>query len=145
MSRQDVGPATRSGAASDVVRGGGLTVENRSGYDTRDLHRFFLKGLRVMRVKEPTRIVVVSSPIRSRGCAQVGVDGREGRVVVISIASPANFSMRRLSRLFEHEVAHKLGSEHHHMPENLLYSLGPTSEWASGMRIRYRGRAPSQL
>lgn len=141
MTHRDVAPAaTRSGGASRVLRGGNLTVDNRSGYDTRDLHRFFLKGLRAMKVTGPTHVVVAASPIRSRGCAQVG-----GRVIVISIASPANFSMRRLSRLFEHEVAHKVGSEHHHMSENLLYSLGPTSEWAKGMTIRYRGRAPTQL
>jgi hypothetical protein len=60
------------------------------------------------------------------------------------MASPANFSLRRLARLFEHEVAHTLSYEHHMMGEHLYWSLGRIPKWAEGCRIRYRGRAPRQ-
>lgn len=65
--------------------------------------------------------------------------------MVIAIASPAHFTMRRLAQLFRHEVRHLQGFEHGHMTEEVLYSLGETPAWAKGLRIRYEGRAPSQL
>jgi hypothetical protein len=64
---------------------------------------------------------------------------------VIAIASPANFSLRRLARLFEHEVAHKKGADHRDMDERTMYSLGAVPSWAKGAVIRYRSRAPRQL
>lgn len=90
-------------------------------------------------------MVVVASPIRSRGCAQIGAVRREGRVVVIAMAPPSRFSLRRLARLLEHEVAHKMGSEHRDMDERTMYSLGNVPDWAKGARIRYQGRAPNQM
>ena len=78
---------------------------------------------------------MVPSPIRSRGCAEVG-----GRRMVIALASPSRFSLRRLARLFEHEAAHLKGVEHSKMSERLLYSLGPTPRWAEGCTFRYRRR-----
>lgn len=122
-----------------------LKVDNRSGYVTSDLHHFFSKGLKALGVRQPTRVIVVPSPIRSRGCAQVGQGKREGSVIVIAIASPSRFDLRRLARLFEHEVTHKLGSDHGDMDENTLYSLGHVPSWARGTRLRYRGKAKSQL
>lgn len=64
--------------------------------------------------------------------------------MVISIASPSRFDLRRLSRLFEHEVSHKLGSEHRDMSESRMYSLGDVPRWARGTKIRYRSKAPDQ-
>lgn len=65
--------------------------------------------------------------------------------MVISIASPSNFSLRRLARLFEHEVTHKLGQTHEQMQHDVLWSLGPVPSWARGSVIRYRRRAPSRM
>lgn len=125
-----------------------LRLENRTGWDTGDLRRFFLKGLEAMGARGRRHIIVVPAPQRSRGCAEVGQTFarrlREGEAIVIAMASPANFSLRRLARLFEHEVSHTLGYEHHHMGERLYWSLGRIPYWAEGSRIRYRGRAPRQ-
>lgn len=122
-----------------------LTLENHSGYATEDLRRFFLRGLRALGVRRDKRVVVVSSPIRTRGCATVARDAR-GSVIVIAIASPSRFSVAKLGRIFEHEVAHAKGLEHEDMrSERLLYSEGPAPAWARGARIRYLGRAPDQM
>lgn len=118
-----------------------LKLINRSGYDSGDLYRFFLKGIRANGIKKSIRIVVVSAPQRSRGCAVVG-----GRDMVIAIASPAHFSLKRLSRLFDHEAAHINGLDHKDMKNNrLLYSSGSVTEWAKGSFIRYKKRAPNQM
>lgn len=53
--------------------------------------------------------------------------------------------MRRLARVFEHEVVHTKGLDHEHMPERVLWSLGPVPKWAEGVKLRYLGRAPNQL
>lgn len=116
-------------------------LENRSGYATEDIYRFVLKGLKATRTPiRGLRVVFVASPVRSRGCATVA-----GRRMVIAIASPANFSLRRLAKLLEHEAAHLRGLEHEQMDHKLLYSLGPVPDWAKGTKIRYLGRAPRQL
>ncbi len=127
-----------------------FTLENHSGWDTKDLARFFARGLRALGVRQHKLIVVVASPIRSRGCAEVGEKAynqrlREGEAVVIAMAPPARFSVRRLARLFEHEVTHTKGFEHEEMSERVLWSLGDVPSWAKGTPLRYRGRAPSQL
>ena len=119
----------------------GFRLENRSGYDTDDLHALIARGLRATGTKvRGLRVVVVASPVRSRGCATVN-----GTRMVIAIASPNRFSLRRLARLIEHEAGHLRGLEHEKMDRQLLFSLGPTPAWAEGMRLRYRGRAQSQL
>lgn len=117
-----------------------LQVVNRSGYDSRDLIRFFRRGLTALNIHKSIRITVVSAPARSRGCAEVG-----GKEMVIAIASPAHFSLRRLARLFEHEAAHIKGIEHDKMNSKLLYSLGPVPDWAKESFIRYHSRAPRQM
>lgn len=108
-----------------------ISVINRSGYRTDDLRTFFTRGARALRMRGRLQISVVPSPIRSRGCAEVG-----GTRMVIAIASPSKFSLRRLARLFEHEAAHIKGVEHERMRKDLLYSLGSVPRWAVGMRIR---------
>lgn len=88
-----------------------------------------------------TTIFVTAAPSRSRGCAEIGGDH-----LLIAAAAPWRFTTKRLARLFEHEVAHLIGSrEHEIMHEKLLYSLGPTSRWADGLKVRYERRAPPQL
>jgi hypothetical protein len=123
-----------------------LRLDNYSGYDTADLRRFVLAGLRAVapRLRE-AHVVIVASPIRSRGCADVG-----GRRMVLAVGPPSRFSLRRLSRLLEHEAGHLRGEQHEDMPRGRLYSLGRIPDWcrrwyAAGGRIRYRGRAPGQL
>lgn len=127
-----------------------FTLENHSGWDTKDLARFFARGLRALGIRRHKLIIVVASPIRSRGCAEVGEKSfnrrlREGEAIVIAMAPPARFSVRRLARLFEHEVTHTKGLEHEEMSENVLWSLGDVPPWARGTPLRYRGRAPTQL
>lgn len=65
--------------------------------------------------------------------------------MVISMAPPSRFSLRRLARVFVHECAHLNGVDHDAMPHRLLYSLGPTPRWAKGVDLRYLGRAPEQM
>lgn len=134
-------------------------LENRTGYDTDDLHAFCEKGLiataiHASGVHGGLRIVFSASPIRSRGCAEVGTEtcdanGRcshkNGGRMVIALAAPWRFSLRRLARLFEHECAHIRGYEHKDMDRDLLLSLGRTPEWARACRFRYYGSAPPQI
>jgi hypothetical protein len=119
-----------------------MRLWNASGYDTGDLHRFFLRGLHAMKIPDERirslRVAVTSAPRRSRGCADVG-----GTRVSIAIAppsySPYREFIRRLARLWEHEVSHAMGLDHADMPEDLLYSNGKTPLWARGQVIRYVG------
>ena len=114
--------------------GGRIVLTNHSRYETEDLLRFFERGLRALRQGHRVkRILVVPSPIRSRGCATVGGDS-----IVIAIASPSHFSLRRLARLFEHEVTHNKGLDHEEMRQNVLWSLGPVPRWAKGTVLRWR-------
>lgn len=126
-----------------------MRLWNASGYDTRDLHRFFMDGLRAMEIPSSRirtlRVAVTSAPRRSRGCADVG-----GTRISIAIAPPSYSPypefIRRLARLWEHETAHAMGFDHDDMPERLLYSNGTTPRWARPWAnrehvIRYRGRA----
>ena len=140
-------------ASRETVRGAfgaGVPFEliNNTGYNTEDLKRFCISGLRVLRARAPKRIAFVAAPRRSRGCAEVGktksASGEE-RDIVIAIAPPSRFTMRRLARLFQHEVTHSFGYEHHEMQHDVLWSLGSIPDWAKGLTIRYQGRAPSQI
>ncbi len=122
----------------------GLRLINRSGYDDEDLRRFVRRGLSACGVRGAVECTCVASPIRSRGCAEVG-----GKRMVLAIAAPSRTSkkefLRRLARLFEHEAAHLRGLEHHKMDRDLLYSRGPTPDWARGTKLRYVGRAGDQM
>ena len=140
--------------ARDTTRGtlgSGLSFAliNNTDYDTDDLRRFCISGLRALvrqsKQNVPKTIVFVAAPQRSRGCAKVGTGGKTGRDVVIALAPPNRFSLRRLARLFQHEVTHTQGYEHKDMPNDVLWSLGPVPEWAEGAVIRYHGRAPNQI
>ena len=118
-----------------------FSLDNQSGYDSADLRRFIEKGLRATGTpSRGLRVVVVSAPERSRGCATVS-----GKEMVIAIASPSRYSLRRLARLIEHEAAHLRGMDHGDMPRDLLYSLGAVPRWARDGVVRYRQRAPDQL
>lgn len=124
-----------------------FSLVNRSGYDTRDLERYFSRALSAYRIRRWKRIVVVASPIRTRGCAEVSGD-RCGAMIVIAIASPSKLSYPKLARIVEHELNHARGLEHEDMArfdEKLLYSEGKLPSWARGLRLRYRGRAPDQM
>lgn len=126
---------------------GQLRLVNRSGYDTEDLRRYIRRGLRANRVRQDVLVIVVASPIRSRGCAEVG-----GGRMTLAIAAPGRTSTRefyrRFARLIDHECGHLNGYDHDQMrrlSRAFLYSEGPESRWSRGLRIRYRGRAPKQL
>ena len=116
-------------------------LDNRSGYDDASLRRFIGAGLRATGMpSRGLRVVVLSAPERSRGCATV-----KGKELILALAPPSRYSLRRLARLLEHEAAHLRGADHGDMPHGLLYSLGPTPAWAHGRVLRYRGRAPDQV
>lgn len=122
------------------VKGDGVrfTLDNRSGWASRDLAKFFHRGLVAFKAKTPKHIIVTPSPIRSRGCAQIGQGGKEAEAIVIAIASPSHFDLRRLARLFEHEFAHTKGQYHEDMSHNVMWSLGPVPRWAK-VTIRWQG------
>lgn len=122
-----------------------FTLENHSGYHTGDLAKFFQVAFRALGVKRAKRVVIVASPIRTRGCASVACD-RRGTAIVIAIASPSKFSIAKFARIVSHEAAHARGLDHDDMKdERLLYSEGPLPGWARGLRLRYVGRAPNQM
>ena len=135
-----------------------FTLTNRTGYDTRDLARFFARGLAATHTRardgKPLRIVTVPSPIRSRGCAEVGKKpcsgpscdtSQNGSKMAIAVAGPHKASLRRLAHLLVHECAHIRGYDHKDMDRDTLLSLGATPAWARGTKIRYYGSAPPQL
>lgn len=123
-----------------------FTLDNRSWWASRDLARFFARGLKAYGVFTPREIIVYPSPIRSRGCAEIG-RGRPGtcrpaKPIVIAIASPSRFDLRRLAQLFRHELAHTSCYQHEDMPHDVLWSLGPVPAWAK-VKLRWEGqRAP---
>jgi hypothetical protein len=86
------------------------------------------------------RIAVVTSPNRSRGCADVG-----GNRVVMQVAPPSKFSKKKLARLFEHELLHTKGLEHSDMNHDQLWSGSSEPEWSKGSKLRYRKRGQSIL
>jgi hypothetical protein len=142
------GSLTAGGAA----RAGHFSLQlvNKSGYDTGDLRKFFLKGLRAMNITGSRTVIIVAAPSRSRGCAEIPTGGpgtvsKKREAIVIAIAPPHRFTMKRLARLFEHEALHSKGYQHEDMAHDDMWSLGPTPPWAEGAKIRYLGRAPSQI
>lgn len=130
----------RAGTANEQGKAPRIHLTNRSGYLTQDLERFVVEGLRACGVTKIITVMVTASPIRSRGCAEVG-----GNKLSLAIASPSKFSRRRLARVLWHEAAHLRGIDHAQMDERLLYSLGPTPAWALRLPLRYRKRAPNQM
>lgn len=124
------------------MRGGALRVHvrNFTGYATADLVKFFTRGLRACGVRGHVYVVATTSPIFTRGCADIG-----GRRLVMAFASPAKQDMRRNARVLMHEAEHLKGRRHEAMPERMRYSEGPLPPWARGLRFRHVGRAPDQL
>lgn len=104
-------------------------------------------------MRGPKRILVVASPVRSRGCAQIPDGGvrsrREGEKVVIAIASPVRFRLLRLANLTRHEFTHSKGLEHEQMPRDIEWAMGPLPGWAKRFDRpgwpRHLGRAPDQM
>lgn len=126
-------------------RGPAVEVRNVSGYDTRDLAAFVQAGLGQAGVRRPKVVVVSASPIYTRGCAEIKPDV-PGAVLSLAIASPSRFRLAKLARIVDHEALHLLGRDHGEMPERRLYtSDGYVPKWARGFRLRYLGRAPTQL
>jgi hypothetical protein len=119
-----------------------FTLDNRTGWASRDLARLFARGLKAYGIFTHVDIIAWPSPIRSRGCAQIGRGGRNGRAMVIAMASPSHFDLRRLARLFEHEVSHTKGQQHEDMSHDVLWSLGPVPAWAK-VSLRWRGSRAS--
>ncbi len=119
-----------------------VRLENRTGYDTSDLRKIVLRGMRAYGVPS-LDVLFVTAPSRHKGCADVGY-GQGGRAV-FALAPPSRFSMSRFAKLFRHEAFHRKGYRHADMRPDLLYSTGPTPRWIQGAKLRYRGRAPDQM
>ena len=127
------------------ARGPEVELRNYSGYDARDLAAFVQAGLGQAGVRRPKVVVVTSSPIYTRGCAQIGPD-RPGAVFNLSIAAPSRFRLAKLARIVDHEALHLVGRDHEDMPEGRLYtSDASVPRWAKGLRVRYLRRAPAQI
>jgi hypothetical protein len=120
-----------------------LRVINRTHYDTGDLTRLFERGFRALKL-DPSKVVEVR-PTKgdSRGIAWVGrckAKRCETKSMVLKLPPPANLTMRRLSRLFEHEAMHLKGYSHEDMSEKVYWSSQDTvAPWARGVTLRWRG------
>jgi hypothetical protein len=123
-----------------------IRVDNRTGYDTADLERFFAKGLWAMGCKRDKFIKVLPTNGDSRGIAYVGRchtaqrGACEARSIVLMLPAPERLSVRRLARLFEHEVLHTLGKSHEQMTKAEYWSQGGVPGWARGMKVRWNRR-----
>lgn len=109
-----------------------MRVINHSVYRTEDLKRFFHAGLKALGAKAGTEITVLPSDRGyTHGIAEVG-----GKRITLGIAPPSRHSMRKLARIFEHEVFHTLGVRHRSMTYREYWSLGGVPHWAKGLNVR---------
>jgi hypothetical protein len=129
-----------------------LTVRNHTGYVTADLERFFKRGLEFFGAQKDKVIKVIPTKTDDgRGIAFVGrcaypreKGACEGKSMVLMLPHPSQITMRRLARLFEHELKHNLGLSHEQMSEGEYWSRGPIPSWARGCIIQWHppGRTP---
>lgn len=135
-------------------------ILNKTDYATDDLLVFFRKGLAALGARGPRFIKVFATNEPSAGIADVGTcsvrfreRGKcEACKITLILPPPSKMTLRRLARLFEHEVAHTLGKNHGPVAEGRhprspkdmtreeYWSLGPTPRWARGTQIRFQGR-----
>ena len=68
----------------------------------------------------------------------------EGKSIVLMLPHPRRLTLRRLARLFEHEVKHNLGLSHEQMNEDEYWSRGQLPQWARGCIIQWHppGKRP---
>ena len=121
-----------------------LIVRNHTGYVTADLERFFARGLHALGCKKDKIISVKMTSGDSRGIAYVGQcaypkqrGACEGKSIVLMLPHPRGLTIRRLARLFEHEVKHTLGLSHENMNEDEYWSRGQIPAWAKGCVIQW--------
>lgn len=111
--------------------------ENRNtAYTSSSLRAFFEAGCAYHGVHN-VKLVCVPSPGRTRGCATIEPGVNE---VVIQIASPSRLSLKKLARLFEHELLHTRGMVHEQMSEEDYWSQGPEPFWARGRSLTLKKR-----
>lgn len=123
-----------------------LKVINRTQYATEDLERFFARGLWALGCRKNKIVKVLPTKGESRGIAYVGRCRNqqrgtcEAKSMVFLLPPPGpSMTIRRLARLFEHEVSHTLGKRHEDMTETEYWSSSPSvPAWARGAVIRYR-------
>lgn len=104
--------------------------------------------MKVLMTRDKAALSSRDPATRSRGIAYVGScsstsspnEACEAKSIVLLVAPPAKMTLRRLARLFEHEVLHTLGKEHEQMTEKEYWSEGGVPSWARGCRIRYEGK-----
>lgn len=129
-----------------------LRVINRTNYVTEDLERFFVAGLNALGTKHDKIIRVLSTTGESRGIANVGACQNnqrgpcEKKGLVLFLPPPEQLTIRRLARLFEHEVRHTRGETHEEMSEEVYWSSQKTvPAWARGAQIRWQYGQQRQL
>ena len=122
-----------------------LRLINKTAYDTGDLLRFFAKGLWAMGCRKDKIIRVLPTKGESRGIANVGACQNnqrgtcEKKGLVLFLPPPEQLTIRRLARLFEHEVRHTRGETHEEMSEEVYWSSQKTvPPWARGGQVRWR-------
>ena len=123
-----------------------LRLINKTPYDTGDLLRFFARGLWALGCRKDKVIKVLLTKGESRGIAYVGsCSGQnrsgpcEAKSIVLMLPPPEKLTIRRLARLFEHEVRHTRGERHEDMSEDVYWSSQRTvPAWAKGAQIRWR-------
>jgi len=124
-----------------------MKVENKTRWDTRDLRKFFLAGLKALGAsKDKTIIVKYNRSTRARGEEYVSGHAyypswynREGDEIQLNIPRE-EFDLFSLAQVFEHEIGHTLGVRHKDMLP--VDELTPT--WHEGLILRKK-ESKSQL
>jgi hypothetical protein len=134
-----------------------MQIKNLTDYETRDLRRFFLRGLRAMGAKSNKFIEVRPKSGRfTCSRAQVGkidvyqgVDGkrwhlREARWIRMLVYENADgtVNLQYFARVFEHEVLHSKGARHSDMSKHQMDCDLPLPDWAVGLEVRKRAPKP---
>jgi hypothetical protein len=117
-------------------RGARGRIDNRTSYRDEDVRKFVQAGLRAYGAPPNTEVTVRAAPGRTRGCAILG-----GRRMVLALARPSKWSLRKATLIFRHEVAHLRGADHHEMSPDIYWSRGPVPAWARGKKLRRKSGA----
>jgi hypothetical protein len=108
-----------------------MTLNNQTRYDTESLVRFFYHGLDALRSRIVKRVVFKYSPSDT----YTGEAFTTRRAIILRVPKNIRLSIATLALLFEHEIAHLHGMEHHEMPTYLRYLNGRKPRWARGFKI----------
>jgi hypothetical protein len=128
-----------------------LKLINETLYDTRDLRRFILAGMKYMKCTQPKVVTVKYSrqPAGHWGRASIGFWPfhdedystrvfREGRNVLLTIPrDPEKLDYLRFAQVITHELDHTMGAQH----KDMVYSVDLNISWHEGLTIGYYEKA----